>query len=87
MSWHHIADRTPKAYKPHRCYLCELPIVPDTVHILRVGTCDGALFDYRMHSDCEALTHGWTCHNWDNHDASEFREFKEQHAKVLHGAS
>jgi hypothetical protein len=81
MTWTHLADSTPKARKPYRCYLCGLAINMGDVHVKRTGVQDGSLNVARMHARCEAVTHKWTIDEWENHEPSGFREYDLKEAE------
>lgn len=81
MSWTHIEDTKPKAQKDYRCYLCGRLIEKGTIHIKRFGIGDQGCCSYRMHANCEALTHDWDCEMWEYHDEYEFRKELEKAVK------
>lgn len=74
MSWTHSGDETPKARKPHRCFLCERPIPVGEKHVKRSGFDQDGPASFRMHAACEARARGWDQWEWECHDAAEFRE-------------
>lgn len=65
VSWTHLEDKRPKARKPHRCYLCGLPIRVGTTHLARSGVGDGGFSTVRMHESCNALTADWDELDWE----------------------
>jgi len=76
MCWKFLNDTTPKARKEHRCELCGLPISVGQEHVARRGVFEGEAVTQRMHTDCEAVTHGWREDDWENRDEHEFLEEK-----------
>lgn len=74
MAWTHLRDTTPKARKSHVCDLCGKPIFAGEAHIYRRGIRDGEFVASRMHSQCEAVTRGWSDDDWEGGvDFGEFR--------------
>lgn len=65
MSYRHLRDTTPKARKPHKCYLCGDTIATGRTHVHRVSVNEGRLDSIRMHTRCEAGTADWDSMNWE----------------------
>lgn len=74
MCWTHLSETRPKARKPYRCELCDLPIEIGTVHVKRVGISEGYMVSFRMHVACEAVTHNWTENDWECYEPEDVLE-------------
>ena len=75
MSWTYLGDTTPKARKPHTCFLCERRIETGEIHVARRGVYDGAMGTFRMHSTCHEVTKEWGPNEWEYTDPDSFREY------------
>jgi hypothetical protein len=76
VSYTHLGDETPRARKPHRCYLCGLMIEAGEVHVKRSGVSEDGFDTIRMHTACEAKTDEWREDDWECHDPAAFREYE-----------
>lgn len=81
MSWHHVEDTTPRARKPHRCYVCGDPILVGEKHVRRFGYHEEGPISIRMHVECEKKTENWDTFDWESHtpyDADDIREWRQE---------
>jgi hypothetical protein len=76
----HLGRTTPKARKPHRCWLCGLTIPIGEVHCKDACIIDGDFNSARAHLTCDGLIRGWKEEDYECHDEWEFRE----HYKIPH---
>jgi len=77
VSYQFIKDTTPTARKDHYCGLCGLMILKGEKHVKRVGVGEGGFGDFRMHTECEVVTHTWSYDCWESLDEYEFRDEKK----------
>lgn len=82
MSYRHLEDRTPKARKTYRCYLCGSEITPGTVHVKRAFVDDDGAGSVRMHAECVKLTEDWKEDDWEYFRSAEFKELMEKVGNV-----
>ena len=68
-----VSETQPVARKAHRCALCEEEIPKGERHVARVGVGNGAIYTFRMHFECVALTSEWDEFDWEENEPASFR--------------
>lgn len=65
MGYAHLEDKTVKARKPHRCYLCGEPIEAGETYVRRTSADDDGIDRIAMHPECEKETQPWEWWEWE----------------------
>ena len=78
MAWKHLKEATPKARKPHQCWLCEGTIPAGSTYVYRAGAEDGQMVAMHMHTACEAETHDWDAMDWETFSQGDLQTYLNQ---------
>lgn len=75
MSWQHLNDKTPRARRRYRCYLCGAAIEIGEVYLRRTGVADCAMVSAKMHITCEEKTREWDEMDWETFLSGDLKEW------------
>lgn len=78
MSWKHLKEATPKARKPHQCWLCDGDIPAGSTYVYRAGLDGRHMVTMHMHAECEAVTHNWEADEWETFSQGDLATYLHQ---------